>query len=412
MESGASQTGSSGPGAFAASCGARMAAISASVRLWGCCTTRNQCQLALISNPRISFESDDCPPARPKRLSSSTCGYLPGMTDENIPPVEPTPDAVLPVPDDTLVERPVSRVVREEVIVPPADAVSAGAVHEEVRVGVLSDGSVVREYDRVEQPPVVEQRNWWPWLVSGLLLLVLIGLGIWYFTRDEKATVSSVVGQPVGSAVTRLEQDGFKTSVTHRAGGTRAGIVLVEQPPGGSSADKGSVVALTVSSAPVAVTVPNAVGVPQGDARDRLVAAGFSVTSANVNSDQPTGTVVAQAPAAGVKASRGTTVRINVSKGSATANVPSEVGQPVDAAQSDLAAKGFKPSVVQVPSDQPVGTVVAQSPSGGQSRKGSSVQLNVSKGPNATTTAPQTVTVPASTTQTTTSSGGSTTTAP
>ena len=350
-----------------------------------------------------------------------TCGYYPGMTDERIPPPEgPSgqPPAIVPAsgtpaPDDTLVERPASRVVREEVVVPPqADGTTPGVVHEEERVGVGRDGSVVREYDRIEQPPV-ERRNWWPWLLSGILLLVLIGLGIWYFTRDDKATVSSVVGQPVGPAVTRLEEDGFKTSVTHRAGGARVGIVLAEQPPGGSSAAKGSVVALTVSSAPATVTVPNAVGVPQGDARDRLVAAGFSVTSASVNSAQPNGTVVAQAPAAGVKAARGTTVRINVSKGSATANVPSEVGQPVEAAQSDLAAKGFKPSVVQVPSDQPVGTVVAQNPSGGQSRKGSTVQLNVSKGPTTTTAPAQTVTVPATTTSTTTSSSdGSTTTTP
>ena len=184
------------------------------------------------------------------------------MTDESIPPPQrppgqrpaDVPDAVTPVGDETLVERPVSRVVREDVVVPPqADGVAPGVVHEEERVGVARDGSVVREYDRIEQPPV-ERRNWWPWLPSGILLLVLIGLGIWYFTRDEKATVSSVVGQPVASAVTRLEQDGFKTSVTHRAGAAKVGIVLAEQPPGGSSADKGSVVALTVSSAPATVT--------------------------------------------------------------------------------------------------------------------------------------------------------------
>lgn len=213
------------------------------------------------------------------------------MTDERIPPPEGTPD-------ETLIAQPARRVVREEhVVVPPPDpGIVPGAVHEEERVGVRSDGSVVREYDRLEQPPVVRTRNWWPWIVSAVLLLILIGLGIWYFTRGDKATVSPVVGQPVASAVSRLEQAGFKTQITRRVGDTRAGVVLEERPAGGSQADKGSTVALVVSAAPGAVTVPNAVGIPQGEARDRLVAAGFKVTNASVSSPQPTGTVVAQAP--------------------------------------------------------------------------------------------------------------------
>jgi beta-lactam-binding protein with PASTA domain len=322
------------------------------------------------------------------------------MTDERIPPTEGPPD-------ETLVARPARRVVREErVVVPPAaPGAVPGAVHEEERVGVQADGSVVRQYDRLEQPPAVRTRNWWPWIISAILLLILIGLGIWYFTRAETATVAPVVGQPAASAVTRLEQAGFKTQITRRVGEARPGIVLEERPAGGSQADKGSTVALIVSAAPGAVTVPNAVGIPQGEARDRLVAAGFKVTNASVSSAQPTGTVVAQSPPAGDKVTRGTTVRINVSKGSATANVPSEVGQTSDAAQRDLAGKGFKPAVVQVPSDQPLGTVVAQSPSGGQARKGSSVQLNVSKGPAATTT-----TTPTTTTQTTVTSPATTST--
>lgn len=338
------------------------------------------------------------------------------MTDEQTPapgglPPEPPVDPVAasdPPLEETIVQRQVRR--EQRVVIPPAEGVAPGAVHEEERVGVRGDGSVVREFDRVEQPPVVRTRNWWPWIIAGILLLVLIGLGVWYFTRDEKVTVAPVVGQPVAAAVSTLQQDGFKTQITHRVGGT-PGTVLGEQPPGGTKADKGSVVTLAVSTAPASVTVPNAVGVAQGEARDRLVAAGFKVTSASVNSDQPTGTVVAQAPAAGEKVSRGTTVRINVSKGSATANVPNEVGQPADAAQRDLAGKGFKPSVAQVPSDQPEGTVVAQSPTGGQLRKGSSVELNVSKGPAAATTAPA-VTATTPTTPTTTTGSGSTTTSP
>jgi eukaryotic-like serine/threonine-protein kinase len=331
------------------------------------------------------------------------------MTDQRTPP-EDVP-ARPPVPEETLVERPVRRVVRQQVVVPPDAGVTPGAVHEQERVGVAGDGSVVREYDRLEQPPVDHRRNWWPWIISAILLLALIGLGVWYLTRDDKATVTPVMGQTSTAAVARLQSDGFKTQIIRRVSARRPGTVIGEQPVGGSKAAKGAVVVLTVAAPPTSAAVPNAVGVGQGAARDRLVAAGFQVKSVSVSSEQPVGTVVAQAPAAGEKIARGTTVRINVSKGSATANVPSEVGQMSDAAQHDLAAKGFRPTVLQVPSDQPTGTVVAQSPSGGQARKGASVQLNVSKGPG-TVTAQTTVTTPATTEPATTTESGATTTTP
>jgi eukaryotic-like serine/threonine-protein kinase len=134
-----------------------------------------------------------------------------------------------------------------------------------------------------------------------------------------------------------------------------------------------------------------------------------------VFSDQPRGTVVAQQPAAGGHVAPGSLVRLNISKGSANVDVPSEVGNPVTQAQSELAAKGLKPTVTRVPSDQPIDTVVAQAPAGGQVRKGSTVQLNVSKGAPATTTA--TTTAPAqttttATTQTTTTATTATVTVP
>jgi beta-lactam-binding protein with PASTA domain len=326
------------------------------------------------------------------------------MTDEPIPP-RSTPSRR--PPDETLVQR--------EVVIPPAaPGVEPGVVHEEEHVRVLRDGSVVSEFDRDEQPPVDRRRNWWPWALSGVLLLVLIGLAIWYFTRADKATVAPVTGQTAPVAVARLQGDGFKTQIIRRVSGRRPGTVIGEEPAGGSKADSGSLVVLTVAAAPTSVSVPNAVGVSQGDARDRLVAAGFRVKSASVYSGQPVGTVVAQAPAAGEKIPRGTAVRINVSKGSATTTVPSEVGQTSDDAQRDLAAKGFKPGILQVPSDQPAGTVVAQSPSGGQARKGTRVQLNISSGPAATTTTtPATTdTLPTTTATTTSSTSGTTTTTP
>ncbi len=296
--------------------------------------------------------------------------------------------------------------VQPAVTVPPtSDELDAmpGAVHEEERVRQLPDGSFIHEYERTEQPLIDEPRRWQPWVIGGIVVLALAALGLWYFTRTERATVAAVVGQPLAAARTQLEQDGFKLQVTRRSSAKKPGIVLAELPVAGTRADKGSVVALTVAASPATVTVPNAVGLSQTDARDRLVAAGFTVTSASVGSDQPSGNVTAQAPAAGDKAARGSSIRINVSKGSATASVPSEVGQPSAAAQQDLAANGFKPTVVQVASSEPAGTVVSQDPSGGQARKGATVQLSVSSGPDTTTaTTTETVTVPTTSTDATT----------
>lgn len=331
------------------------------------------------------------------------------MSDQ--PQTDPSRRRGEPIPpDETVVQH---RVERREVVVPPGDPdVAPGVVHEQERVGIGRDGAVVREFDRIEQPPVDRRGNRWPWIISALLVLILAALAIWYFTRDSQATVTPVTGQPVTTAVARLQSDGFETRVIRRVSSRRPGTVVGEEPAGGTSADEGSLVVLTVAAASTSVAVPNAVGVPQADARDRLVAAGFRVKSVSVSSDQPVGTVVAQDPAAGEKILRGTSVRINVSKGSATANVPSEVGKTAEEAQSDLADKGFEPSVVKVPSDEPAGTVVAQDPAGGQARKGATVQLSVSEGPAATTEPTTTATTETTVTVPATTAAGTTTTSP
>ena len=63
--------------------------------------------------------------------------------------------------------------------------------------------------------------------------------------------------------------------------------------------------------------------------------------------------------------------------------VPDVTGQPQEAAQRQLNSAGLKSGVVYVPSDQPQGTVVSQSPDAGTTQKrGTRIQLNVSLGPN------------------------------
>jgi serine/threonine-protein kinase len=65
--------------------------------------------------------------------------------------------------------------------------------------------------------------------------------------------------------------------------------------------------------------------------------------------------------------------------------VPDVTGQQQQAAQRRLNTIGFKSRVVYVPSDQPQGTVVSQSPGGGSTAKvGTRITLNASRGPTPT----------------------------
>ena len=255
-----------------------------------------------------------------------------------------------------------------------------------------------------------------PWLLLALLgLLLAIGLIVWYVERSSTRTVPAVVGLRIDSAVARLQQDGFKAEITRQSNARPAGVVFGQNPAASTRHDEGSTVRLLASRGPNQAKIPNAVGLPQNEARDRLVNAGFRVVTAEVYSNQQRGSVVAQSPAAGGAVAPGAVIHLNVSKGSATLDVPSEVGNPIAQARTELAAKGFEPNVSHVRSSQPVGMVVAQNPAGGSARKGSTVYLNVSKGAPATaqtTTAPvATVTTPAPA-QTTTTTTTSTVTVP
>jgi len=300
--------------------------------------------------------------------------------------------------DETSVERPETvvetqrvvtnepRVLPDEVIPPhpggPVDPLVPTYVTEDERVAVEPDGTVRRSAERVEYAPERRRRGW---LVPTLLIVLGIALAAiaaaWYFSQSDTASVPSVVGLPLDDAVTRLEDDGFKADIVSQPNEADQGIVFQQNPSAGTEQDEGSDVQVLVSKGPEEVTVPNTVGVPETVARDRLAAVGLTANVAEVFSDSEIGRVIAQDPAAGGKAAKGSEVRLNVSKGSATVDVPNVVGQPQAAATAQVKAAGLAVNVVPVPSTEPAGTVVAQNPVGGQADRGSNVRLNVSSGP-------------------------------
>jgi hypothetical protein len=112
---------------------------------------------------------------------------------------------------------------------------------------------------------------------------------------------------------------------------------------------------------------------------------------------------VSQSPQVGKRVPGGSKVRLNISSGQtsggvpppppppppppgtkpATVTVPDVTGRAQEAAQRQLNSAGLKAGVVYVPSDQPEGTVVSQSPEAGTTQKrGTRIQLNVSLGSN------------------------------
>jgi eukaryotic-like serine/threonine-protein kinase len=235
------------------------------------------------------------------------------------------------------------------------------------------------------EPPPPPSRALWPWLLL-LLAIVLAGIAaIWYFTREtepERVTMVAVVRLPEQAARERLEQLGLEVETERAAADAPPGIVFAQTPGAGRTLPVGATVTIHVSEGPDTTTVPNVVGLPEAQARERLEQAEVQVAREGTFAEEPPGIVVAQEPSAGDEVEIGSTVRIAVSEGTGRVEVPDVVGLLVAEAQAALAEQDLEANVVQVPSREPEGTVVAQAPAGGaEATRGDTVRLNVSRGP-------------------------------
>jgi serine/threonine-protein kinase len=140
----------------------------------------------------------------------------------------------------------------------------------------------------------------------------------------------------------------------------------------------GSTVTLSVSAAQQ-VVVPNVVGKRAAAAVALLRKRGLVVQTAPVTSSKPNGVVVSQSPDPGAAVSKGSTEVIRISRG--LVRVPNVVGQSRANAVAVMRGAKLVPSITQVPSTQPKGTVVQQAPPAGtRVQQGTKIGLNVSSG--------------------------------
>lgn len=163
------------------------------------------------------------------------------------------------------------------------------------------------------------------------------------------------------------------------------GKIVSQDPEEGTKIKTGSTIKVNISKGLGDGDVPNLVGKKQDELASYLEAAGFSLGSVTSEaSEEESGTVIRQDPAAGSTAEKGTAINVVVSDGSkAQAVVPYLVGKTLGDAQSALVNAGLKVGSISYDysSTYAEGEVMWQQyDANAQLDKGTSVKIRVSKG--------------------------------
>jgi eukaryotic-like serine/threonine-protein kinase len=162
-----------------------------------------------------------------------------------------------------------------------------------------------------------------------------------------------------------------------------AGTVIKQAPLAGSTAAKGSSVAVTVSSGPKSVGVPDLRGEDLPTAKANLLKAGLTVgtISQTSSTDQPSGTIISTDPPGDTQKPEGSAINLLFSSGVPTVSMPDVVGETADQAAQDIQTAGLvprAPTPLAVTDPAQNGLVQKTSPTAGRVvRQGSPVIIRV-----------------------------------
>ncbi|KQR79077.1 protein kinase [Arthrobacter sp. Leaf337] len=227
------------------------------------------------------------------------------------------------------------------------------------------------------------------WIII-LVIAALLATGAgWFFGMGpgSPGTIPRVSNKTVAEAQQLLGTAGFQSTTKDVFDDDiRAGLVVGTEPEAGREIRKFQLVSLFVSKGPQLFPLPGMSGKSLHEAKTQLNGAEMALgtVTETYSETEPAGTVLAQDPAAGTPARRGTPVSLTVSKGPEPIPVPDVRGQEQGAAVKALEAAGLKAAISPgTVNDKkvPKGAVVAQDPSSGTLTRGDTVTLTVSKGP-------------------------------
>jgi serine/threonine-protein kinase len=228
-----------------------------------------------------------------------------------------------------------------------------------------------------------------PLVVAFAVIAALVAGGIAIASAGGgTVAVPSVVGLSLDQAKIRVATDGLTVTTVTRNADDPKGVVIAQQPAGGSFAGDGTKVRLVVSRGPPPVQIPDVRSLSPEDARARLEQDGFVVTTDTPYDETvPYNTVIGTDPPIGESAPRDSDITLHVSNGPAPVQIPDVSNKSYDEAAQALGAQGFAVTRSDDFSDTvPVDKVVGTNPAAGTSQaRGSSVQIIVSKGPELVT---------------------------
>ncbi|WET83416.1 Stk1 family PASTA domain-containing Ser/Thr kinase [Amycolatopsis sp. QT-25] len=259
------------------------------------------------------------------------------------------------------------------------------------------------QYEDEEEDPAAKKKRR-AWLIAGLVvsLAAVVLLIMWLSNAfngsdTESKAIPKVVSQSEASAKDTLRSVGFNSfEPTKKIVCTGEAVngqlscdenqidkVIAISPAEGQVTPTSDKITLTVGAKPGKVKTPDLKGKSVAEATTALTEAGLKLGTTNEEETEDTnqvGKVISQNPASQAEVDQSSKVDITVGKSKELKTVPNYKGKTQTEAEAGLKAAGFTPSVTNVDSEQPKGTVIDQTPNGGKLAVGSVVKLSVSNG--------------------------------
>ena len=217
-----------------------------------------------------------------------------------------------------------------------------------------------------------------------LIYLIFTNSSNLLFSNRADVQIISFVGMTKDEFIASDYNNLLRAEFPEEYSSEPAGTIIRQTPKAGRTVKEKQRIVLTVSLGTQYVTIPEMKNMVAEDAEQTLKDMGLRVTKKPmVDNSVANGAVIYSQPAAGETVEGDTTIILYVSRSeiSNQSSVPSLTGKTIEEARNEVKGLNLSIRTVEQASEQPAGTVLAQSPEAGASvRKSSSITLVVSTG--------------------------------